>query len=129
MRITLSADLYLFTMNRRRQQQESAQMSPLLAIYALDCYVYAAYNVCMQKIQYTIRNIPPQVDKAIRKRATRSGKSFNQTVVDLLSLQVLGSTEPSADNNFDWLFDKKSLDNDFDEAVEKLSQVDEKLWR
>jgi hypothetical protein len=83
----------------------------------------------MQKIQYTIRNIPPQVDKALKKRAKQSGKSFNQTVIELLSLQVLGTTESSEENNFEWLFGRKSLDKGFDEAVEKLSHVDEKLWQ
>lgn len=88
------------------------------------CNVYNAYM-----IQYTIRNIPPQVDRAIRKRAKESGKSFNQTVVEILSLQMLGTTEPPVDDNFEWLFDKRTLDKSFDEAIEKLSQVDEELWQ
>jgi hypothetical protein len=83
----------------------------------------------MSKIQYTIRNIPPAVDNVIRKRSKQSGKSFNQTVVDLLSLQTFGTTTPSSDENFDWLYNKNTLDKSFDEAVENLSQVDEKLWQ
>ena len=58
----------------------------------------------MGKIQYTIRNIPEPVDQVIRKRAASSGKSFNQTVIDLLSLQTFGTIEPQPDDNFDWLF-------------------------
>ncbi|HTE57535.1 MAG TPA: hypothetical protein VK694_02235 [Verrucomicrobiae bacterium] len=83
----------------------------------------------MSKIQYTIRNIPPAVDTVIRKRSQQSGKSFNQTVVDLLSLQTFGTTEIPLDNNFDWLYNKNTLDESFDEAIEDLSQVDEKLWQ
>lgn len=85
----------------------------------------------MSKLQYTIRNVPPAVDKAIRKRSKRSGKSFNQTVVELLTLQTFGTTEPPAvaDNNFDWLYNRRTLDDSFDEAVAKLSKVDERLWR
>lgn len=82
----------------------------------------------MSKIQYTIRNIPPSVDRVIRKRTKRSGKSFNQTVVDLLSLQTFGTTEISGSPNFDWLFNKNTLDRDFDKAIEEMSQIDEKLW-
>ena len=85
----------------------------------------------MPTIQYTIRNIPPAVDKVIRKRAKQTGKSFNQTLVDLLSLQTFGTTKPKLDENFDWLFGagKDSLDESFDDAIAELSQVDEELWQ
>lgn len=84
----------------------------------------------MNKIQYTIRNIPPEVDQVIRKRARDSGESFNQTVVEMLSLQTFGSpTPPAADDNFDWLYGAKTLGAEFDEAIEQLSQIDEKLWQ
>ena len=92
-------------------------------------FVYKAYNVYMNKIQYTIRNIPPAVDKVIKKRSKQSGKSFNQTVVDLLSLQTFGTTKVPTDNNFDWLFGANTLDESFDEAIKDLSQIDEKLWQ
>lgn len=95
----------------------------------LDAGVGNAYNVCMKRIQYTIRNIPPQVDKAIKKRAKQTGKSFNQTVVDILSVETLGTAEPPFDESFDWLFGRKTLDADFDEAMKKMSQVDKKLWQ
>lgn len=83
----------------------------------------------MSSIQYTIRNIPPAVDRVIRKRAKLCGTSFNQTVVDLLSLQVLGSTDPQEDPRFDWLFGQATLDTGFDEALGELSQIDEALWQ
>jgi len=95
----------------------------------LDIYVSIAYNVYMSNIQYTIRNIPVPVDKVIRKRSKQSGQSFNQTVVDLLSLQTFGTTEIADDNNFDWLYNKNTLDDSFDEAIKDISQVDKKLWR
>jgi len=82
----------------------------------------------MTKIQYTIRNIPPAVDRVIRKRSQQSGKSFNQTVLELLSLQTFGTVTPPQENGFDWLYNQRTLDASFDEAVNELSQVDEKLW-
>lgn len=88
-----------------------------------------AYNVYMATIQYTIRNIPPSVDKVIRKRSKQTGKSFNQTVVDLLTLQTFGTTEVPSDNNFDWLFNKNTLDQAFDDAIDCMSQVDKELWQ
>ncbi len=83
----------------------------------------------MTKIQYTIRNIPSPVDKAIKKRSKQSGKSFNQTVVDLLSLQTFGTTSVPDNQDFDWLFNKNTLDHNFDRAIEDISQIDDKLWK
>lgn len=85
----------------------------------------------MTKIQYTIRNIPPAVDQVIKKRSKQSGKSFNQTVVDLLTLQAFGTVKPPPEDNFDWLFGagKDSLDPGFDEAIKDLSKPDPKLWK
>lgn len=83
----------------------------------------------MKAIQYTIRNIPPAVDKVIKKRAQERGLSFNQTVVELLALQTLGTATPKEDNGFDWLFNRHTLDSGFDEAVAELSQIDDALWQ
>jgi len=83
----------------------------------------------MSKIQYTIRNIPPVVDQVIKKRAQQSGKSFNQTVVDLLSLQTFGTTEPPTDEGLGWFFGALTLDEGFDEAIRDMSRIDEDIWR
>ncbi|HSH31096.1 MAG TPA: hypothetical protein VK963_00300 [Candidatus Saccharimonadales bacterium] len=83
----------------------------------------------MSRIQYTIRNIPPAVDQVIRKRSKQTGKSFNQTVLDLLSLQTFGTTSPQTNSNFDWLYNQNTLDGSFDDVVEELSQPDSKLWQ
>lgn len=82
----------------------------------------------MTNIQYTIRNIPPAVDQVLRKRSQQSGKSFNQTVVDVLALHTFGTTEPPADINFDWLFGVGTLDDSFDEAIAELSKPDPRMW-
>jgi len=36
----------------------------------------------MSTLQYTIRNIPADVDRVIRKKAKLSGKSINQVIID-----------------------------------------------
>jgi hypothetical protein len=83
----------------------------------------------MTSIQYTIRNIPEPVDRVIRKRSKQSGRSFNQTVVDLLSMQTFGTTEIDKDDNFDWLYNKKTLDDSYDEAIKDISKIDKGLWQ
>jgi len=83
----------------------------------------------MNTVQYTIRNIPTVVDQVIRKKAKQTGKSFNQTVVDMLSLQSVGTTKPEENNDFDWLFGSMKLDDNFDEVVKDLSQIDKDMWQ
>ena len=83
----------------------------------------------MTSIQYTIRNIPEPVDRVIRKRSKQSGRSLNQTVVDLLSMQTFGTTEIDKDDNFDWLYNKKTLDDSYDEAIKDISKIDKGLWQ
>jgi hypothetical protein len=95
----------------------------------LDISEYITYLVFMKNIQYTIRNIPQPVDRVIRKRSKQSGKSFNQTVIDLLSLQTFGTTEVSEEFDFDWLFNENTLDESFDEAIEDISKIEENIWK
>ena len=108
---------------------QASILSKNWSIQILDNYVYIVYNVYMSNIQYTIRNIPSPVDKVIRKRSKQTGKSFNQTVVDILTLQTFSDMEISNNPNFDWLFNKNTLDDNFDKAIKDMSQVDKKLWK
>jgi hypothetical protein len=39
----------------------------------------------MKTTQYTVRNVPVQVDRYLRKQAELSGKSLNQVIIDELS--------------------------------------------
>ena len=92
-------------------------------------HAYIVYNVGMSKIQYTIRSVSPQLDKILKKRAKQSGKSFNKTVLETLNIQAFGSTEVPKTDVFKELFGANTLDKDFDDAIEELSQIDKKLWQ
>lgn len=85
----------------------------------------------MNKIQYTIRNIPPAVDKVIRNRAKRKGKSFNSTVIDALTLQTLGGIhiDEAHQEIFNRLQGANTLDKEFDRAIKDQSNIDNSLWR
>ena len=84
----------------------------------------------MSKIQYTIRGIPPAVDKIIRKRSARTGKSFNGTVVAILSAAVSTDlTTKTKPDIYDRLYGANTLGPEFDEAIKELSKVDKDLWK
>ncbi len=58
----------------------------------------------IQPVQYTIRGIPPSIDKELRRMAQVSGRSLNKVVVE--TLQVGTNTPPSMepDTSLDDLF-------------------------
>lgn len=81
----------------------------------------------MNKIQYTIRNIPPAVDKVIRKQAKRTNQSLNTTVIGILTAYTLGDRKAHQDA-FNNLQGANSLDEHFDQAIKEQSKVDSELW-
>jgi hypothetical protein len=46
------------------------------------------------QMQYTIRNIPKSVDRAVRAKAKSEGKSLNQAIVDAIKAGLGVSDEP-----------------------------------
>lgn len=54
------------------------------------------------RMQYTIRNVPDDVDLALRRRARASGKSLNETVLVVLrtGLKIRGSRRNARRRDF-----------------------------
>ncbi len=85
-----------------------------------------AYNACMQ---YTIRNIPPEVDKALRAKAKAEGESLNETLVGALgeALGVSGTQikrRDLSDIAGTWVDDPV-----FDEVRELHERIDPEIWK
>jgi hypothetical protein len=78
--------------------------------------------------QYTIRQIPKAVDKSLRQKSRREGKSLNSVAIEILSSGLqLGGEIRHDDLDFmagSWIEDKK-----FNEAIAAQDRVDPKLWR
>ncbi|MBN1566220.1 MAG: hypothetical protein JXA73_00110 [Acidobacteria bacterium] len=79
----------------------------------------------------TVRDIPGDVDKALRSETRRRGKSLNQTVIDLLR-QALGLSwnSPQA-NGLEKLagtWSQEELDQ-FESATAVFERIDEEEWR
>jgi plasmid stability protein len=82
-----------------------------------------------RKRQYTIRAVPPAIDKALRQRARREGKSLNQLVLEALR-RGLGVDAPVAQfHDLDHLIGTWVDDPAFDAAIAAQDAVDEDLWR
>jgi len=78
-------------------------------------------------IQYTIRNVPPEVDRALKQRSRITRKSFNQTVIEELSKNV---AKPNS-NRFDWMLGTLSEEEArlFDSAIEELNKPNPEFWQ
>jgi plasmid stability protein len=92
----------------------------------LDVQAVSAYNACMQ---YTIRNIPPYLDEALRARAHEKGKSLNEVTVEAL-LAGLGLTgEHIKRRDLSDIAGSWVSDPGVEEALEDQRRIDPELWR
>jgi hypothetical protein len=79
-------------------------------------------------IQYTLRQIPPALDEALRRKSREDGKSINQTAIEALhsGLALAGNSVQHRDLDFmagSWVEDPA-----FDEAIGSQDRVDPRLW-
>jgi hypothetical protein len=81
-------------------------------------------------LQYTVRNIPEHVDRALRRKAGEGGKSLNEVLRDAL-IREAGGGEPFIPRytDLDALAGTWVDDPGFDQALRAQDQVDESLWR
>jgi plasmid stability protein len=92
----------------------------------LHTHALPAYNAYMQ---YTIRDIPDDVNKALRAKAQAEGKSINQTVVDVLRQGLclenpLQKKRDLSDIAGTWIEDRE-----FNKAMEDFERIDPEEWK
>jgi hypothetical protein len=76
--------------------------------------------------QYTIRGIPPEVDRALRNKAAQLKVSLNQLVVDELTRTTIGRARKS---DFSGLVGQWIPDPAFDEVLASQRQIDWDKWK
>lgn len=88
-----------------------------------------AISGCMRHL--TIRQVPPELARALEEEKRRRGQSLNRTVLDLLA-QALGLRSTRRRSNGLGRFSGTWTQDEFEEferAVEEFERVDEELWR
>jgi hypothetical protein len=79
--------------------------------------------------QYTIRNIPSDVDRVLRRRAKADGKSFNQVALEALVAGAGRDLKPKRDfREVIGSLTRKQAD-DFEAEIRRQHQIDPELWR
>ncbi|MGH7237754.1 MAG: FitA-like ribbon-helix-helix domain-containing protein [Candidatus Saccharimonadales bacterium] len=82
----------------------------------------------MSKLQYTIRNVPPEVDNSLRLRARKNKQSFNATLVDALRQSTSGKTAKPPKGEFDWLYGSGGIGEAELKAFKDQRKIDKESW-
>ncbi len=77
----------------------------------------------MSNIQYTIRDVPKQVDAYLRRQARMRGHSLNSTVLDYIEKSVKRDSVKQ-DDDFLWLIGSDTIDDSSLEAIKKAKEYD-----
>lgn len=81
-----------------------------------------------QARQYTIRNIPPALDRQLKECARREGKSLNEAVVETLCRGAGVAGQPIQHADLDDVIGTWVDDPQFDAAIAAQDQIDPHLW-
>ena len=80
--------------------------------------------------QYTIRNVPKVVDRALRRRAGRLSKSLNEVAVEALARGAGVEQEAAEHHDVDFLFGSWVEDAAVATALTDQRRIDEDdLWK
>jgi hypothetical protein len=78
-----------------------------------------------QAVQYTLRGIPREVDRALRQKAKQRKQSLNRVILDELTAAATGR---KARADFSDLVGQWVPDKDFDDIIAAQRQIDPDKW-
>ncbi|MBI3554623.1 MAG: hypothetical protein HY077_19185 [Elusimicrobia bacterium] len=79
-------------------------------------------------VQYTLRNIPAEMDRRLRDTARRLRVSLNRTLLDVLA-RGAGLSEAAVHRDLDSFFGSWVADAEVDRALSEQRAVDPGLWK
>lgn len=79
-------------------------------------------------MQYTLRNVPPELDRALKARAKQVGKSVNQVAVDALARSMGQPVRARSLRGMPGAWTKKDA-ADLDRFISEHRRIDEELWK
>lgn len=81
------------------------------------------------KNQYTIRNLPPDLDKTLRQRSKKTGKSLNKIVLETLGKGAGLHDKPVIHHDLDKYIGTWVDDRVFEEVRAWHERIDEDMWK
>ena len=80
-------------------------------------------------MQYTIRNVPDNLDEALRRAAREQGKSLNQVTIEALARGAGVAGERGRQRDLSDIAGTWREDSAFAEALSAQDTTDEEMWR
>lgn len=80
-------------------------------------------------MQYTLRNIPKQLDAEVRRRANEERKSMNRALLEALARGVGLHGETQRQRDLSDIAGTWKKDPAFDRAIAEQDKIDEALWK
>jgi hypothetical protein len=112
----------LLSAKKRRKPRRNRHFQQIkLQVQAAD-----AYNAGMQ---YTLRNIPKNIDTAVRQKAKRQGRSLNDAAIEALANWAGVGVEVQKKRDLSDIAGTWVEDPEFDKAIEEMRRIDPELWR
>jgi hypothetical protein len=79
-----------------------------------------------REIRYTVRGVPREIDRALRKKAAQRKQSLNQLILDELAAAVSGARKRA---DFGDVVGHWTPDSGFDEVIAVQRQIDPDKWK
>jgi plasmid stability protein len=79
-------------------------------------------------MQYTLRNVPPYLDEALRQRAREQGKSLNEVTLEALLTGAGLAGEPVKRRDLGDIAGTWIRDPETDKALADQRRLDPELW-
>jgi hypothetical protein len=83
----------------------------------------------MRGMRYTLRNIPKNLDRALRARAKAEGKSLNKTLLDAIGLALGFNRRIREYDDLDWFFGGNSIDDGARRAIAEADVIHRDAWK
>ena len=79
-------------------------------------------------MQYTLRNVPPQLDAALRARAREEGKNLNEVILEALLIGVGLAGWPVKHRDLSDIAGSWIAEPTTEEAIEEQRRIEPELW-
>lgn len=79
--------------------------------------------------QYTVRQIPRELDRRLRNLARQRGMSLNAFIVESLARQADLAPEQARYHDLDDLIGKWVHDDELEAALQDQRRIDEDMWK
>ncbi len=90
----------------------------------LDAPATVAYNAGMKRLQYTVRNVTPEMDRGLRQTARKKRQSLNDTLLEALRAS-LGTLE---NHDLDFVAGTWAEDAATEKALKDQRKIDKNMW-